>query len=107
LPPETKRPLSATGALHALQRVAGNSYWVPVITVSGTVLASIVTGSFAARLKHRWDTATAGRGLKAWPGRVEVSPIRDTGRLAEGPPGADADAGTFAPLLGWSLERKL
>jgi hypothetical protein len=34
-------------------------------------------------------------------------PLRDTGRLAEGPPGADADAGTFAPLLGWSLERKL
>jgi hypothetical protein len=33
--------------------------------------------------------------------------FRDTGRLAEGPPGADADAGTFAPLLGWSLERKL
>jgi hypothetical protein len=42
------------------------------------------------------------------PLRVSVSgPLRDTGRLAEGPPGADADAGTFAPLLGWSLERKL
>ena len=42
------------------------------------------------------------------PGDAALSgPFKDTGRLAEGPPGADADAGTFAPLLGWSLERKL
>jgi hypothetical protein len=59
------------------------------------------------RLGFGFRDRAAGR---RWISREQVAhsgPLRDTGRLAEGPPGADADAGTFAPLLGWSLERKL
>ncbi|TYP88545.1 hypothetical protein [Blastococcus xanthinilyticus] len=35
------------------------SYWVPVITASGTVLASIITGFIAAKVKHGWDQEDA------------------------------------------------
>lgn len=35
------------------------SYWVPVITAGGTVVASIITGFIAAKVKHDWDKADA------------------------------------------------